>query len=35
VPSQVDGWRVVNLDDEFEAVDKQMQTSQIPENNLN
>ena len=27
-PSQVDGSNIVNLDDVFEAVDKQMQTSQ-------
>ena len=27
-PSQVDGCNIVNLDDVFEAVNKQMQTSQ-------
>ena len=27
-PSQVDGCDAVNLDDMFEAVDKEMQTSQ-------
>ena len=32
VPSQVDGCHIVNLDDVFEAADKQMQTCQTDAN---